>query len=199
LAVRLLSHGLSRAAGSIVVQDIGRRCLHRFAGHQARRASNRKENSMNSALRLATAFAAGAAIMYYLDPEAGRRRRAMARDKGVGTRRQAADLARTRSKLAADRLQGAAARTRARMSDEPVDDDRLRERIRSKLGHLVEHPGAVNVQVDSGHVVLGGNAAVDEIDRLADAVAAIPGVDGVDNRLAVGARPTASGAEEARH
>src|SRR4051812_40098977 len=100
--------------------------------------------AMNSVLRLATAFAAGAAIMYYFDPEGGRRRRALARDKGVGVGQDVGESARPGAKRAADQVRGAGARTRAGVMDEPVDDDRLRERIRSKLGRLVEHPGAVN-------------------------------------------------------
>ena len=148
---------------------------------------------MNSVLRLAAAFAAGAAIMYYLDPETGRRRRAMVREQGVGAGHDIEDFARTRSKRAADQVRGAVARTRARVVREPVDDDRLRERIRSNLGRLVDHPGAVNVQVHDGHVVLGGNAGQGEIERLLDAVEAIPGVEAVDNRLV----PGATG--EARH
>jgi hyperosmotically inducible protein len=155
---------------------------------------------MNNVLRLATAFAAGAAIMYYFDPEGGRRRRALARDKGVGAGQDVGEFARTRAKRAADRVEGAVARTRARVRHEPVDDERLRERIRSQLGRLVEHPGAVNVQVTDGHVVLGGNASRDEIDALGDVVAATPGVEGVANRLVVTARGTASGSNEApRH
>jgi osmotically-inducible protein OsmY len=148
---------------------------------------------MNTVLKLAAAFAAGAAIMYFLDPETGRRRRAMVREQGIGAGQDIEDFARTRSRHAADRVRGAVARTRARVVHEPVDDDRLRERIRSNLGHLVDHPGAVNVQVHDGHVVLGGHVAQSEIDRLLDAVEAIPGVDAVDNRLVVGA------AGEARH
>jgi hyperosmotically inducible protein len=155
---------------------------------------------MNSVLRLATAFAAGAAIMYYFDPEGGRRRRALARDKGVGAGQDVGEFARTRAKRAADQVQGAVARTRARVMDEPVDDDRLRERIRSKLGRLVEHPGAVNVQVNDGHVVLGGNASRDEIDALEDVVSAIPGVEDVANRLTVGTRDAARASTQApRH
>ena len=155
---------------------------------------------MNSVMRLATVFAAGAAIMYYFDPEAGRRRRALARNKSVDAGHQVQDFARSRSKHAADRVQGALARTRARLANEPVDDDRLRERVRSRLGRLVERPGAVDVQVHDARVVLDGTASLDEIDKLVEAVAAIPGVEAVDNRLALGVRKPSPGAgEEARH
>ena len=155
---------------------------------------------MNSILKVAAAFAAGAVIMYYLDPETGRRRRAMVREQGIGAGHDIEDFARTRSKRAADRVRGAVARTRARVVHEPADDDRLRERIRSNLGRLVDHPGAVNVQVHDGHVVLGGNVAKSEIERLLDAVEAIPGVETVDNRLVVGAGNATSGTSgEARH
>jgi hypothetical protein len=156
---------------------------------------------MNSVMRLVTAFAAGAAIMYYFDPETGRRRRAMAREQGVGAGHDIEDFARNRSKRAADHVQGAVARTRTRLDDTPVDDRRLRERIRSRIGHLVDDPGAVSVQVRDGHVLLGGNASPEEIEAVVEAVTAVPGVEEVDNRLASGRPDASSGAagEEARH
>lgn len=158
---------------------------------------------MNAVVRLAVAFAAGAAAMYYFDPIAGRRRRALARDQGIAAGHDVEHLARAKAKRTADRLHGAAARRRARLRDEPVDDLRLHERIRSQLGHIVEYPGAVTVQVNDGHVVLTGTASEEEIEQLHEAVWALPGVDGLDNQLAIGngaaaGTATATG-QDARH
>jgi osmotically-inducible protein OsmY len=163
-----------------------------------------EENRMNAVVRLAVAFAAGAAAMYYFDPVAGRRRRALARDQGVAAGHDVEDFARAKSKRAADRVHGAKARTRARLVDEPVDDLQLHERIRSKMGRIVEHPSAITVQVSDGHVVLTGNASEEEIESLADAVASMRGVESVDNQLSIGGDTgipgaTTSTGQDARH
>ena len=143
---------------------------------------------MNTLFRLATAFAAGAAAMYYLDPATGRRRRALVRDQGVAAGHDIEDYARAKGKCAADRLHGAAAEAHAHMADHPVGDQQLHDRIRTKLGRLVENPGDVSVHVQDGHVVLMGSASAAEIETLATSVAAMRGVGDVDVRLS---EPTA--------
>jgi hyperosmotically inducible periplasmic protein len=161
------------------------------------------EDPMNSLMRLAIVFATGAAIMYYLDPQTGRRRRALVRDKGVGAGHEVEDFARKGSKRLANRMRGAMARTRARarMTDTLVDDDQLHDRIRSKLGHLVDAPGMVEVQVHDGWVVLTGSASLQEIGALVDMVTEMPGVREVDNRLqSAGAnRASPDAPEHVRH
>jgi osmotically-inducible protein OsmY len=147
---------------------------------------------MGTLFRIAAAFAAGAAAMYYLDPETGRRRRALVRDRGIAARHDLEDYASATSRRASDKLQGTAARTRSRVSREPVDDEQLHERIRSRLGHVVERPGDIEVQVRDGYVVLSGSADEEEIDELVSTVAAIKGVEGVDNLLTVDGEGNAS-------
>ena len=147
---------------------------------------------MNSLMRLAVALAMGAAIMYYLDPQTGRRRRALARDKSVGARHDVEDFARKSTRRVANRVRGTLARTRARMAPALIDDDQLLDRIHSKLGHLVDAPGQVEVQVHDGWVVLTGSAAPHEIDALVHTVVSMPGIRHVNNRLVpAGARGAA--------
>ncbi len=143
------------------------------------------ESAMNAVFRMAAAFAAGALVMYCLDPVTGRRRRAALRDRRVAAAHELGAFARTTSKHAADQVRGVAARTRAQLAGAPVDDDRLQARIRARLGHVVAHPGRVEVGVHDGNVVLKGNAAGEEIAALVAAVSAMPGVAAVDNRLVV--------------
>ena len=138
---------------------------------------------MNTVARFATAFAAGAALMYYLDPIAGRRRRALARDRGVSVGHDAEHFARAKSRHAVDRAQGLVARARAGLSHAPVDDGQLHGRIRTKLGRLVAHPGEVSIEVNGGQVVLRGHASDAEIEDLTAALVAMRGVEHVDNRL----------------
>ena len=138
---------------------------------------------MNSVARLVAAFTAGAAIMYCLDPVAGRRRRALMRDRGVSLGHDAEHFARAKSKRAVDRAQGVVARVRAGLYDAPVDDGQLQGRVRTRLGRLVRHPGEVNVDVHEGRVVLRGQASEQEIEEMMSALAAMRGVSDIDNRV----------------
>ena len=138
---------------------------------------------MNTVARFAAAFAAGAALMYYLDPVAGRRRRALVRDRGLSVGHDAEHFARAKSKHVVDRAQGLVARARAGLSHAPVDDGQLYGRIRTKLGRLVAHPGEVSIEVNGGQVVLRGHASDAEIEDLTAALVAMRGVQDVDNRL----------------
>lgn len=137
---------------------------------------------MKTAFRVILAFATGAVAMYCLDPAAGRRRRAWARDQGTSARRKIKHYAGARSKRAGHRVKGLLAKTRTRLARAPVDDEILQARIRSKLGHVLEHPGALDVEVSDGHVTLAGSAPVSELDSAMEAVSAMPGVESVDHR-----------------
>lgn len=144
---------------------------------------------MNAFSRLVTAFAAGAAAMYFLDPNAGRGRRARMRDRGVAAGHDVEDYARTSGKRVVDKLHGAAAEARAHLTDPPVGDQQLHDRIRAKLGRIVEEPASVSVHVDHGRVILSGNASAEEIESLATTVASMRGVTDVDVRLRAPSMP----------
>ena len=142
---------------------------------------------MNALMKAATMIAAGAAAMYFLDPVAGRRRRALTRDKGVAAGRELQDSTRRAGRRAADRARGAAAEVRSTLDsardDAPVADAQLEARIRSRLGHMVERPGDIEVQVNDGHVVLSGSASEDEMASVTRELAGINGVSDVENRM----------------
>lgn len=138
---------------------------------------------MNSVFRLVATFAAGAAAMYYLDPTVGRRRRALVRDQAVSACHDAEHFARAKSRRAADRVQGVMAKTRGRIAPQPVDDRRLQERIRAKLGHLIDHPAGVEVEVHEGRVVLSGDVPAAEIEETVRSVSSMQGVEELENRL----------------
>lgn len=156
---------------------------------------------MKNLIKLATAFVAGAAVMFYLDPLTGRRRRALARDRGVAATHDLGRFARAKSKRAADRMRGVLAETRSRISAAPIDDEQLHDRIRARLGHLTHRAGSVEVDVHRGHVVLKGHLPPAEVDGLVDAITAMRGVESVDNRLLTGGEGIAKElpAQEARH
>jgi hypothetical protein len=133
--------------------------------------------------RVVMAFAAGALVMYLLDPATGRRRRALMRDRGMSAGYDAQRFLRGKSKRAADHLRGVAARTRASLSNEPIDDELLHDRIRAKLGRLVEHPHAVEVHVHDGWVQLKGVIAQEEFESLIATVSSMRGVRNLESLL----------------
>lgn len=106
---------------------------------------------MNPSLSILAAFATGAAAMYYLDPDLGRRRRALARGKAVKVSHQR-DYAQVKGKRAVGQLKGLLLGSRTRIDAwvSPPPDDRLRERVRAHLGRAITHPGAIEVQVQGG-------------------------------------------------
>jgi len=146
-----------------------------------------KESDMNDLLKTLAAVAAGAAAMYYLDPQAGARRRAQVRDKAVALSHDAGDRAQAKGKRVADRVKGLLMRARRPFaaSAELGDDAQLHERIRARLGHVVSHPKAIELSVADGAVCLSGNVLVHDVGRLLSTVSAMPGVRSVDNRLSV--------------
>jgi hypothetical protein len=126
----------------------------------------------------------GAAAMYAFDPDRGRRRRAIARDKA---RRLAADFgefAGTAARDASHRVQGLRARALGHFRDRPVPDDLvLIERVRARLGRVVSHPHAIQVGARDGRVALSGAILADEAGSLLRAVRSVRGVREIDDHL----------------
>lgn len=140
---------------------------------------------MRTLMTALVAAAAGAAAMYFLDAEHGRRRRSAARDRALS-------IARDANRALADLQPGPrmAGRMGARMggSDSAQDarrleDRRLRDRIRAQLGHRIDRPRDVEVVVNDGDVSLRGRVRDTERESLLQAVAAMPGVRHVHDRL----------------
>jgi len=155
------------------------------------------ESSPRSTLNLlsgvALAFAAGALVMYLLDPNTGRRRRALIRDRSASMGNDAGHYVRGKAKRAAHRLKGVAARGRASLSTEPLDDDRLHDRIRARLGRFVGHPHDVEVHVHDGWVQLKGAVAEEEFEDLLREVASMRGVRNLESLLRTTSSPQPEG------
>lgn len=138
---------------------------------------------MKTLTRIAAALAAGAALMYYLDPQSGRRRRALVRERGLAAGHDTGRMLAGKSRFASDRARGALARARSVLEEAVPPDDVLRDRVRSRLGHMIDAPAQVDVDVQQGYVVLRGHASIEEIEDLTTRLSAMRGVVGVDNRI----------------
>jgi uncharacterized membrane protein len=130
--------------------------------------------------------ASGAAAMYWFDPQSGRRRRALARDKAAHVlRRSRAVLDASRRDLA-HRARGLAAELAGRFESRPLDDVAIERRVRAELGRVTSHPGAIAVSCDDGGTVeLTGVILEKELPAVLARVAKVRGVNGVESRLQV--------------
>jgi osmotically-inducible protein OsmY len=125
----------------------------------------------------------GAGMAYFLDPDRGRRRRAMARDRAGHMARWARRHMRGQIHYWQNRARGAVAELEARVEGEPVDDEVLEERVRSRLGHIVHHPEGIQVRAQDGGVSLTGYALPEEVDAIIEGVSHVRGVDHVISRI----------------
>ncbi|MBX3021815.1 MAG: BON domain-containing protein [Bdellovibrionales bacterium] len=128
----------------------------------------------------------GLTTAFLLDPVSGRKRRARVRDKSARAARHALDYAGRRGIALKHRLQGKISELKRDLQGEvEVDDITLVQRIRSQLGHRVDHARAVQVEAQRGVVVLRGPIVYSEVETLVNCVERVPGVKAVDDRLEV--------------
>ena len=80
-----------------------------------------QEKSGGKRIALLSGIGVGAALMYVLDPERGRRRRALARDKAVSFAGKTGDMVAKRSRDIANRAKGVAAEARSVFEREDGD------------------------------------------------------------------------------
>jgi hyperosmotically inducible protein len=127
----------------------------------------------------------GATLMYLLDSESGRRRRAMARARTARALRRGGRGVKAAARKVSNRARGLAAQARSRVSRVAgeVPDEVLQERVRAALGRLVRDASQLEVQVENGLVTLSGPVLEREAARLLRKVRRIRGVESVSERL----------------
>ncbi|MGH7638208.1 MAG: BON domain-containing protein [Gemmatimonadaceae bacterium] len=129
----------------------------------------------------------GAAVMYFLDPDRGTRRRHVLADKARRGLRLTGRELHDAAENAKNHTKGKVLELQHRMSEEPVDDQRLVERVRAELGHRVERARAIEVSAENGRVTLTGALPYDQIERATKTAASVRGVREIDNRLVTSA------------
>jgi len=139
---------------------------------------------MNKALAWLSGLGIGAGMMALADPDRGKRRRALLRDKAIHVSRLSRDGLDVARRDLNNRVRGRVAVLSARLRNESVDDAVLVERVRAKLGRHCSHPQAIQVAARDGRVVLAGPVLAAEAGRVLDAVRRVPGVEAIEDRLA---------------
>jgi hypothetical protein len=128
-------------------------------------------------------LAAGAGLMYFLDPLRGAARRAQVRDRAASAVRSAEDLVETGARDLEHRARGLAHEAKARLEAEPPSDEVLAERVRAALGRLTSHPGAIVVSARGGEVELSGRVLATEAPRVVAGARRVRGVRGLVDHL----------------
>ena len=139
---------------------------------------------------LLTGAGLGAAGMYLLDPQGGRSRRALVRDKAVHSQHVAAGGLDRQVRDAGHRIHGLWAETKSRLRPTATEADHvIEERVRALMGHVLRHPGSVVVEARDGQVTLRGPILAEEEKRLLSTVAMAKGVHDVVSELEVHKAP----------
>lgn len=140
---------------------------------------------MNKALLFGAGLGLGTATMFLLDPDRGKRRRALVSDKFALATRKTGDCIHVTTRDVQNRTRGLIAAIQSRLSSEQPDDTVLVDRVRSKLGRIVSHPSAINVTAENGNVTLSGPILAHEAPQLLSCVKWTKGVQDINNNLEV--------------
>ncbi len=139
---------------------------------------------MGDARGMTYGLAAGAGLMFFLDPRQGGARRALIRDKSVRAAHEVEDAAFVGARDLSHRIEGAIARFIGKRHHEDVADDVLVARVRAKLGHVCAHPGAIEVIAKgNGCIELKGPIVAADANRVVAAIASVRGVREIDDDL----------------
>jgi osmotically-inducible protein OsmY len=151
----------------------------------ATRATSGKTRTSKKSI--AAAGAAGAAGAYFLDPNEGRRRRHLVRDRALALGRKAVATVRRQTEHRKQQAEGKveALKSKARPEKPAANDQQLAERVKSEIFQPADAPkGSVNVNVERGIVYLRGEVEQpDQIRELVKQAGSVDGVAGVENLL----------------
>jgi hypothetical protein len=135
-------------------------------------------------LALIKGMGLGAGLMYFFDPDLGRRRRALVADQCTHARHEFTHFFGASTRDLGNRARGLTAElTRQFREHEAPDDEVLVERVRAILGRYVSQPGEIEVAARGGHVLLRGPILEGELEGALGAVGVVPGVIDVADEL----------------
>jgi BON domain len=156
--------------------------------------STKRRSQVRVLLRIPAAFVFGGAAAYFFDPQLGKRRRHVLRDRALRGLRRLRRLVVGKTRFAAGHVQGVAAEARSAVvkPDVPTDDATVRQRIMSDAlrDALESEPSVrdgIEVEVQNGVATLRGPVPSQSLaDELIERVRDVPGVEAVSHQLTVG-------------
>jgi osmotically-inducible protein OsmY len=127
----------------------------------------------------------GAGLMFFLDPQAGRRRRKTVVDRAGGMFRRTSRTTQQAGQAVASQAYGVTQKvTHMKEEEKELDDVTLARKVESEIFRDADAPkGQVNVDVVDGIVTLRGEVEEDMIKDLESAARKVGGVKDVENLL----------------
>jgi len=144
---------------------------------------------VNTRQNVLMGIALGGGLMYLLDPQAGRRRRALTRDKATKWSRLTRRTLRSGWGRGVGVSRGMAASVRRLREGERTDDEAIAQRLRQCIARHSTHPRAIVVTVSNGIARFGGPVLMAEADEVLRCGSAVSGVLAVENDLQVHEEP----------
>jgi osmotically-inducible protein OsmY len=142
---------------------------------------------------LALGALVGAALAYLFDPQSGRRRRAMVRDRSAAFVRQGGRKSARMGRAVAAEAYGVSQKVQ-HLKEEPkdYDDATLAQKVQSEIFRDADVPkGQINVNAEDGVIVLRGEVERPElIEDLVEKTRSVQGVKDVQNLLHLPGTPT---------
>lgn len=138
-----------------------------------------------------SAMGLGAGLAFILDRQQGSVRRAWVRDKMNRGLRHTGRFFDKHVRDLKNRAQGRVAELRAASSERQIDDNVLAERVRAQLGHVLSHPGSIEIIAQDGVVTLRGPVLESEAEKMRERLAETRGVR--ELRIEVATHPSAEG------
>jgi hypothetical protein len=126
----------------------------------------------------------GAGFTYFCDPDRGHARRKKVADRAVSLIAQGERLVEHEGRNILNRTEKMLTQARSLFHrQQDVPDEVLLERVRSRLGHVVQHPHSISTTVEEGIVRLTGTVAREEKKHVLREVREVPGVSKVEELL----------------
>lgn len=168
----------------------------RFAAERAPQLRRELTTPQTRKLPLVAGVAAGAAGAYFLDPEQGKRRRHIARDKAAMLVRRGSAEAQRKARYASGKAAGTVqeATPSSRDPGRDLNDPALARKVESELFRDADAPkGKVDVNVENGIVYLRGEVdSPGQAGALTQAARRIEGVEEVQSLLHLPNEPAKS-------
>ena len=135
---------------------------------------------------LVTSVGIGAALMYFLDPQHGNRRRALVRDRINSLIHNMDDSIDMIMEDTRNRARGVLSEMTAKFSDQGTTPDWiLEERVRAALGRATRHSRLLDVRSNGGNILISGPVLRADKDEIIKSASRARGVHMVQDELQV--------------
>jgi uncharacterized membrane protein len=138
---------------------------------------------MSTFTKTVGAATVGGLMAYFLDPDTGRRRRALVKDRTTNLIKEADRAIGKASRDLSNRARGAVAEARSLLPLPTVSDEVLAEQVRSRIGRVISFPHFLEITARDGVITLRGAALQSEVDKLRSTVASVRHVTSIRNEL----------------